>query len=674
MRRTLLISLGVLAALVALAVILPFVIPADTYRARIEDEATAATGRQLKIDGPLRVTIFPELGVKAEKVTLANVPGGHAPDFASMDSLQVGVKLIPLISGHIEVSQVTLNKPVIHLEKAKDGSGNWVLGAKKEAGTPGPSENAGGGMGAAASANFGGLRIADGQITYRDDATGKTRTLDNIDITIAITNLAEPVSLDGSLVTNGQKISLDAKIASPKALMDGAPTDTDLSLTSDLVQASFKGSLARNAASGTLKLDTPSLRKLAAWAGTPLAPGAGLGHLSLEGKLSSKGKTDSFSAIRLVLDKMTLTGALTLGRSNTVPFVGGKLAVNDLDLNPYLAPPAQTGGTGTGTGGGAPAKSQGWSTRPLDLSLLKTVNAKLTLSAGSLELRQLKIGKSTVTISLSGGALNADLNPVTLYGGSGRAQIAVNARRGVPHIANTVQFDNLAIKPFLTDALGVSRIEGTGTVTLDVSADGRSPNAIMHALAGKGAITFRNGRIRGVDLASVARTIQNALSGSATSSDASTDFTEMGGTFTVDKGVMTNKDFHLLSPFFRMTGAGTVDLGEQQIDFLVSPKAVSSIKGQGGEQNAGGIGIPFRIHGKWNDIHYTPDLSGAASSLLGAAAKGNLSTKGLLNGLLGGGQQSGQTQQGDQTQQGGEQKKQQPQKPLDTLKGLFGGH
>ena len=202
---------------------------------------------------------------------------------------------------------------------------------------------------------------------------------------------------------------------------------------------------------------------------------------------------------------------------------------------------------------------------------------------------------------------------------------------------------------------------------MDVSATGKSPNAIMHALAGKGAIVFRNGRIRGVDLANVARTIQNALSGAATSSEASTGFTEMGGTFTIASGVMTNKDLHLLSPFFRMTGAGNINLGEQTIDFVVNPKAVASLKGQGGEQGARGIGIPFHVYGPWSHIHYSPDLSGVAKDILQSVMTGGFSSKNVLQGLLGG-------QQGtDQTQQNGTQNQKKPN-PLDALKGLFGGH
>lgn len=665
MRRILVISAIVLAALAVLALILPFVIPVDAYRSRIEDEATAATGRQLRIEGDLRLTIFPELGITAKKVTLANVPGGHAPYFATMESLSVGVRLIPLLSRRIDISEVTLTRPEINLEAAKDGSGNWTLGPQEAEGKAAP----GGGVTKAPQATLQGLRIRDGRVSYRDDATGRTRTLNAIDLTVGITSLAEPVSVDGSLVADGQKISLDGRITSLKALMGGEPTPVDLSLTSGLVQASFKGDLARDSAEGTLKLDTPSLRNLAGWAGNPLPPGGGLGHLSLEGKLSARGKTDRFSAIRLVLDKMTLTGALTAERAGEVPFVSGTLAVDTLDLNPYLA---------AGTAGGDAAKpahgAQGWSTRPLDLSVLNLINANLTLSAGSLAVRDLKAGKTGVTLTLNGGILTASLALAALYGGSGNADITVDARGPAPRIANSARFDNLAIKPFLTDTLGVDRIEGTGTLSMDVSTSGRSPNAIMHALAGKGAIVFRNGRVRGVDLASVARTIETALTGSATSSGAKTDFTEMGGSFGIASGVMTNKDFHLLGPFIRMTGAGTVNLGEQTIDFVVSPKAVASIEGQGGKTQLGGIGIPFRIHGPWSHISYSPDLSGVAKDILQSIKKGGISTKSVLEGLLGG-PRTDQTQQSGQPQRNGAKKTDQKKpSPLDALEGLFGPH
>ncbi len=632
MRRILLICAGVLALLVAVIVALPFLVPVDAYRTRIEEAATAATGRQLKIEGPLHLTIFPEPGVAANKVTLANAPGATAPHFASMESLRVGFRLIPLLLGRLEVSQVTLEKPVIHLEASGDGSGNWVLGGKSP---PNVSavESAGGGVAAAARARFQGVKINDGTIDYRDDSTGVIRALKHINLMVGITSLDEPVTIDGSLVADGQTISLDARITSLKALMGRSATPVDLSLTSDLVQASFKGELARDSARGTLKLDTPSLRRLAAWAGKPLTPGAGLGHLSLEGKLQAQGKTDRFSAIKLVLDKTTFTGALTLDRARAVPYVTGTLAVDDLNLNPYLTAAAPDG---TPPAEPAPEPDNGWSTRRLDLSLLRLMNARLTLQVGTLELRKLRIGASKAVLAVNDGALTADLDPVALYGGSGKARLSVRTGSGATQIANTAHFENLSAKDFLSDTLGVNRIAGTCSLTFSVTTRGDTPNAIMHGLNGRGAITFVNGRVHGVDLAHVARTIQTALSGKATSARASTDFTEMGGTFTITNGVLANKDFHLLSPFIRMNGAGHIDLGERTIDFRVEPKAVASIKGQGGKEKLTGLGIPFRVQGKWSDIHYSPDLSGVAKGVIESVKEHGLSTKSVLQGLFGG--------------------------------------
>ncbi|MDE2072590.1 MAG: AsmA family protein [Alphaproteobacteria bacterium] len=669
MRRILIIVAAVIGVLVVVALILPFVVPVDAYRGQIEQQASTATGRQLKINGELRLSIFPTLGVKAEQVTLANVPGGEAPYFASMDSLGVGVKLLPLLSGKVEVSQVTLNKPVINLEVEKDGKGNWALGAQKQAAETAAAKP-GGGLGAAATATFKGVSIKNGRITYRNAVTGKHRSFDAINVTVAITSLVKPISVDGSLVSDGQKISMDGTVSDPKALMNGSATPVDLSLTSDLLQASFKGTLASGGnADGALKLDTPSVRKLAVWAGIALPTGGGLGHLSLEGHIAAKGSRDDFSAIRLLLDGQTLTGALSVDRAGTIPFLSGALGVDHLNLNPYMVSAAASG---NGKAPSTPPPNQGWSKTPIDFSALRLMNAKLTLNVGAIQMKSLKLGKTALALTLNGGALAADLNPVTLYGGAGRATLKVDASGATPTIAETTQFDNLAMRSFLTDAIGVSRIEGTGMLALDITGSGDSTNTIMHSLAGKGAILFKNGRIHGVDLAAVAQTIQNALSGAAVSSGASTSFTEMGGTFTIASGVMTNKDFHLLSPFIRMTGAGTINLGEQTIDFVVSPKAVASLQGQGGSQSLRGLGVPFHITGSWSHLHYSPDLSGVAKDILNSVMKGGISSKSVLQGLFGGPQTNQQTNPQNPQQQPQQQQQKKKKNPLDVLQGLFG--
>ena len=57
--RKLLVSLGVLVVLlVATAVIVPFAVPVEVYGARVAALVKEATGRELKIAGPIRLSVL----------------------------------------------------------------------------------------------------------------------------------------------------------------------------------------------------------------------------------------------------------------------------------------------------------------------------------------------------------------------------------------------------------------------------------------------------------------------------------------------------------------------------------------------------------------------------------------------------------------------------------------
>jgi AsmA protein len=227
-------------------------------------------------------------------------------------------------------------------------------------------------------------------------------------------------------------------------------------------------------------------------------------------------------------------------------------------------------------------------------------------------------------------------------------------------------------EPFLTDAAGFTRLSGTGSITAKLAGAGSSQRAWMRSLAGTASIKFEDGAIKGVNLAEIARTIQSALTGSAVGGAAKTDFAELSGSFVIKGGVAANKDLKLLNPFVRLNGAGIIDLGNQTLDYRVEPRAVGSIKGQGGELGLGGIGIPFRIRGPWSHPSYEPDLSGVMNSAVDSILKGGNpldSLKGAIPGLGGDPAQ----QQDAPAKKGDPKKKPKEQDPLDSLKGLLGG-
>src|SRR3546814_12145288 len=91
---------------------------------------------------------------------------------------------------------------------------------------------------------------------------------------------------------------------------------------------------------------------------------------------------------------------------------------------------------------------------------------------------------------------------------------------------------------------------------------------------------------------------------------ATTDFAELSGTFTIDKGIVTNKDLSLVAPLVRMTGEGQIPLPPRTVDYVVKPKLVGSIEGQGGASELAGVTVPIKVSGPWSDIANKPAHAG----------------------------------------------------------------
>lgn len=665
-----------LVLLIVAAVALPFFLPASVYKDQIIEQTRLATGRELKIDGDLKISIWPALGVEVNKVRFANVPGAQEPDMATMESLVVGAELFPLLSGNLKVTELRLVKPVIHLEIDKNGRGNWLFEAQaaaaKEKATDAAPVAPGNQPGTSGDIGFRDVVLKDGTLTYRDARTGTSQRVDAIGASVKLPSLDEPMALAGGLTWNNEAIKIDAEIAKPRALSSGGKSDLKAKIDGEVLNASFDGTVDASTSEITGKIDfgTDSARRLASWAGVTLPKVKGFGPMKLTGNMSSSSGRIAFKNAKLSLDGMNGSGNLTLETKRETPYVKGDFTLDHLDLNPYLSSGGSTAGAGNRNGG-----VSAWSDAPIDLAALRFVNADLAFAVNALSAGGLKIGRSALDIALSKGKMRADLKELALYGGNGHGAISLDGSDTIPRFGLELTVGGVQAEPFLSDAAGFSRLTGTASIVTQVAGSGRSQRAWMRSLGGAAKIRFDNGAIKGINLAEIARTIQSALTGSAIGGGAKTDFAELSGSFVIRDGVAGNKDLRLLNPFVRLNGAGLIDIGNQTLDYRVEPKAVSSMQGQGGKLDISGIGIPFRIKGPWSNPSYEPDLSGVMSSTLDSILKGEnpldkLKNGGGLGGVLPG---LGPPQQEDATDKKSDQKKKKKQNPLDPLKGLLGG-
>ena len=138
---TLLLPMLVLAA--GLGAAYAWLTPEDLKPALV-DAVRRATGRELRIGAPMRLTWSLTPTIEATDVTLANLPGGSRPDMARVERIVLTLSVPALLRRRIELSDLVLVGPNILFEQV-GGRGNWQFEGVAPAGDAGRGDAGGGG-------------------------------------------------------------------------------------------------------------------------------------------------------------------------------------------------------------------------------------------------------------------------------------------------------------------------------------------------------------------------------------------------------------------------------------------------------------------------------------------------------------------------------------------------
>ena len=646
MKKALIIIAAIVVVLIVALVLAPFFIPVDTYKTKLIALVKDSTGRDLRIDGPVSLSLFPTLALEANDVSFSNPPGASSKDMAKLAKLEVQLKVLPLLRKEVEVKRLVLVDPVIDLEVDKQGRPNWQFGEAQKPQQPAPQAKPGAAPSGGSSLSelrLDDVRLVNGRISYVDHRTGDKQELTDIGMSLSLPSLDGPFAADGAAVWRNERMTLTASLANPRAFMDGKNSAAALKLQAKPISFDFKGEGAGSTPAkldGTVDLQVPSVRGLASWAGTPLKlPGSGYGPLAISGKVSMAGPKIAFTNANLSLDNMKAKGELALDSGGARPSLKGRLDVDKLDANPYLPPenqgkPAASGGAaGTpGTAGGAAAKSSDWSDEPLDLSGLKSADVDFALSAGGLQYRKIQVGKSALALKLNNGRFQADLTELALYQGAGKGRVVLDGSGAVPGVEADFNLRGVQMQPLLHDAADLDRLSGAGGFTTALSGRGKSQRAIISALNGKGDLSLANGAIKGMNLVAIVKNPAAAIE-SAVGGAQQTDFASLSGTYTIADGILRNNDLQIKSEV-PMTGAGIVDLPHRTVDYKITAHL------------AGSLTVPVVIKGPWDHLSYQPDLTGVVgdpskllqggAKSLGDTLKSQPKVDDVLKGILGG--------------------------------------
>ena len=254
MKKLLIGILGLIAVVVVVLVVAPFVISVDVVKEKITAGAEDATGRKLTIAGDFDLSILPRVRIKAGDVKFANAPGAKQANMLELAEMEIGLSLFPLLGGAVELTSFVLIDPVINLEVDAKGRPNWQFEEKEASDARGDDDDDkterserrdddDGGSKGLREISLGDVRLVNGTVRYFDAQTGASQEIKAINAEINLPSLDQTLTANGSLAWNGETIDLTLQVDNPRALMEGASTGVQTAIKAAPITLQYKGTV-----------------------------------------------------------------------------------------------------------------------------------------------------------------------------------------------------------------------------------------------------------------------------------------------------------------------------------------------------------------------------------------------------------------------------------------------
>jgi AsmA protein len=334
-------------------------------------------------------------------------------------------------------------------------------------------------------------------------------------------------------------------------------------------------------------------------------------ELALSGDVHADVAKESVSAeLTAKFDETTIKGKAAMAKFDA-PHYTFDIEVDKLNLDRYLVASPK----------GKPAPGANAKVDvdvPVDLSGLKGLRADGKLSVGALQVQGLKLAELKTQLRAADGRADLEPHSAKLYEGTLQGALSLNSSGNRVALKETLA--NVAIGPLVKDLMGRDALEGRGNVTLDVTAAGATVNAMKKALGGTARIALRDGAVKGFNLTEALRKTKAALGSKSAQQQAAdpsqrTDFSEMTASFVIKNGVAHNDDLDVKAPLVRLGGAGDIDIGGSQLNYVAKATVVATAKGQGGADldHLAGLTVPVKLTGPFDAPKYEIDYRALAS-------------------------------------------------------------
>ncbi|MGF6421752.1 AsmA protein [Lelliottia sp. 489] len=573
MRRVLTTLMILLVVLVAGLSALVLLVNPNDFRAYMVRQVEARSGYELKLDGPLRWHVWPQLSILSGRMSLT-APGAALP-VVSADNMRLDVALMPLLSHQLQVRQVMLKGAVIQLTPQTEAvrkPGEPV--APRANSLPDVPEDAGW------SFDIASLKVADSVLVFQHEDDDQV-TVRNINLTMEQDphHLAT-VDFSGRINRNQRDLtlSLNARVNA---------SDYPHQLTADIQQLNWQ------------------------LAGADLPTQGITGQGTLQAMWREEQKQLELNNLNLQANDSALKGraSVLLGEEPKWVF---DLQFDKLNLENLLPPqpvPAKEGDDAQAPG--LPKQM-----RPViasnvdapDYNGLRSFTADILLKANAVRWRGIDFTNVSSQMLNHNGLLVIS----ELSGQMGAGHISLpgmlDVRKDMAKAEFQPRLENIEIGTILKAFDYPIALTGNLTMAGDFSGDKIDADAFRHSWQGQAHVDLANSRMEGLNFQQL---VQQAVERSSNvkakeNFDSATKLDTFTTDLTLDNGQLTLDDMQGQSSMLAVTGKGTLDLVKETTDTRFNVRVMSGWEGEGPlidvlKETA----IPLNVYGRWQELNYS---------------------------------------------------------------------
>jgi AsmA protein len=640
---------GIVALLGAVLLGVWLLVNPNVYKGRIAAAVRESTGRELKLQGDIKLSVIPWVALELGPASLGNPPGFSDEPFLSFRHASVRVRLLPLLRQRLEIARVEVEGLDLRLRKNAAGRGNWQGAESEQPPTKSDSDH-NAALGLESLAN---VRIDNGRVAY----DGITVEKFNLETGSLASDRHIPVNLtfDANRVPAGEQLSLNAKFdlsqdAAQKLLRfsavhvsgtlnrvgDGRPAHWDLSapeisvnmteqtLAAQAFDLSYSGAHLTGSAqatkiiddlsvSGSLNLAPLVLREMEPRLGFPLPktrdPKA-LSQLSATTDFAYDSNALALTHLQLRLDDTQIQGNLKLvaGDTQALQF---DLAADQIDLDRYRAPEVAAVAP--------PSASPAAATAPA-----KPLDASGTLTIKSAQFARLDLSNVRVTVAAKDKVMRLSPIEAQVDGGRSSGDITLDSRGATPTLSVDELLTGIDMSRLLASTAGKGRLSGKATLSLKATARGAGIDAMLKTLTGHLDANLADGALEGIDVGyelSLAQALIDKSAAPARSSTGHTPFQAFKLSSQITNGVAETHDLTIVSQALKVAGQGSANLATKGIDFKLLASVVTA--------PARNTDIPLKVTGTYANPTVRPDIEGLAKDQLKQKLQDVLKKNGL---------------------------------------------